>query len=46
MSKQYGSNSWSKKVEKILAGLAFASMVTLVIGGTAAMLLPGGTLSA
>jgi hypothetical protein len=44
-SKQYGSNSWSKKIERILAGLAFVSMTTLVIGGTAAMCLPGGTVA-
>jgi hypothetical protein len=44
-SKQYGSNSWSKKVERILATLAFLSMTALVIGGTTAMCLPSGTLA-
>jgi hypothetical protein len=45
MSRQYGSPSWRKKLERILAGLAFVSMTALVIGGTAAMCLPGGTLA-
>jgi len=46
MSMQFGSTTgWRKKIEQILAALAFVSMTTLVIGGTAAMCLPGGTVA-
>jgi hypothetical protein len=46
MSTHFGSTStWRKKIEQVLAGLAFVSMTALVIGGTAAMCLPGGTVA-
>ncbi|HKE44333.1 MAG TPA: hypothetical protein VKB41_07315 [Steroidobacteraceae bacterium] len=46
MNTQFGSKTgWRKRVEQILAGLTFVSMTTLVVGGTAAMCLPGGMLA-
>ena len=46
MSMQFGSTTgWRKKIEQILAGLAFISLTVLVISGTAAMCLPGSTLA-
>ncbi|HKE43293.1 MAG TPA: hypothetical protein VKB41_02025 [Steroidobacteraceae bacterium] len=46
MSTQFGSKTgWRKRVEQILATFAFLSMTALIIGGTTAMCLPGGTLA-
>lgn len=47
MSTQYtGSSSFRRIFERAFAGVVFASMVALTIGGTIAMCMPGTTLVA
>lgn len=46
MIKQHGSTSLRTALEQAFAGLVFAAVAALVVGGTIAMCLPSATLLA